>query len=170
MQIVGEVAVTPLAKNDLIFSWRLNGHHGSDRLKVNNPETCPIFNGVPTDMIGLWRPSGVREGGMTAILTANNQAWIRYYFDRFGVPRWVIATDNDAGPDQAVFALREFRGFCPYCPTVQPDFEFVGVFERELFDDRSGREIIEFVTRPPLDTVYATDRLISRLGEVRACP
>lgn len=173
VDVIGEVSVTALAEDDLILSWRFNGHHGSERLTPITGASCPTIGGMTLDLQGTWFPPGVAEGGASVAITPNAQAWIRYYFDQFGIPRWVQVAGVTAGaatPETRVLDVLDFRGFCPYCAETERSLEVVGVQENEFFSELSGHESIDFVSRPPLATPYSTDRTIARLSSVRPCP
>ncbi len=167
---VGRVAITALGSEELIMSWRLNGHHGSERLTPDVATSCAEVNGVPTSYSGLWYAPTSSQGGTTMIVTADSQAQVRYYFDLLGVGRWVITTDaGGAGPLAEQLDVLELRGFCPGCAPVEVSIETVGSYVRQFQSEDRATEILEFQSRPPLNQHYSNEVSIHKLTSRRDC-
>ncbi len=174
VDVVGEIQVTALSETELVFSWRLNGYHGSEIYSPDHGENCPVIDGESRQLLGHWFPEGVREGGVTLLYTAVAEAWVRYYFDAVGEPRWVLASGvlgvSEPGGDITVLEVLDFRGWCIYCDEVPVTSAPVGTVQREFDGLESAREMLDFEIGPPINTNYTTDRELTRLSNVGSCP
>ena len=172
VDVVGEIQVTALSETELVFAWRLNGYHGSEIYSPDHGENCPEIDGQTQQLLGHWFPPSVREGGVTLLYTATAEAWVRYYFDAFGEPRWVFAFGETQAsiPGATALEVRDFRGWCIYCEEVPVTSAPVGTVERVFDGLESAREVLDFEIGPPLNTDYTTDRELTRLSNVGSCP
>jgi len=167
---IGHLGITALAEDDMIVSWRLNGAHGSERLKPDSPPTCPSIDGEPRSYTGHWNAPGQAQGGTTMIITADLQAQVRYYFDDLGVGRWVISSGREGeGPLVEALDLLELRGFCPSCSEEPVNIETVGTYSRVFEGEDSATETVVFDSLPPLDQSYSTEVAIEKLTSRRDC-
>lgn len=164
----GHLGITALAEDDMIVAWRLNGAHGSERLKPDSPPTCPSAGGDKLSYTGHWNAPGIAQGGTTMIITDATQAQVRYYFDQLGIGRWVISNNRTGnGPLAEELDLLELRGFCPNCSEQTVTMETVGTYSRIFESETSATEHFQFATRPPLEVWYdsgevAIEKLTSR--------
>lgn len=173
VDVVGEVQVVALDEREVVFHWRLNGNHGAEIFTPDHNRDCPLVDGGRQQLLGHWRPPGVREGGMTVLYTAVAEAWVRYYFDAFGNPRWLFGSldgTTPTVPGATALDLLDFRGWCIYCEPTDITFSEVGVLERIFEDEENAREVISFEIGAPISTDYATDRDVTRLSGVGSCP
>ncbi|RFF32035.1 S8 family serine peptidase [Wenzhouxiangella sediminis] len=167
---VGHLGITALGEDDMIVSWRLNGAHGSERLKPDSPPTCPSIGGEPVSYTGHWNEPGSAQGGTTVVITDSTQAQVRYYFDELGVGRWVISANRSGnGPLAEDLDLLELRGFCPNCSEEEVSIETVGTYSRIFDSETSATEYVEFDSRPPLNESYSTEVSIEKLTSRREC-
>ncbi len=168
--VAGVIGITAVSEEEMIFSWRLNGGHGSD-IKMNfNAATCPMVDGEPVSYTGTWFTPGQDQGGSSVVVTDNAQGHIRYYYDGLGVGRWVLATDGGGAPLSEEMELFEFRGFCPNCESTEVSSEVVGVYSRSYEGENDGIEAMEFVSRPPLGESISIEVPISKLSTRVPCP
>ncbi len=172
VDVVGEIQVTALDERELIFAWRLNGYHGAEIFTPDHNSDCPLVDGERQQLLGHWFPAEFREGGVTLLYTAVAEAWVRYYFDVSGQPRWVFAGNEVQAtiPGAKALDVLEFRGWCIYCEETDITNSSVGVLERVFDGLESLREVLSFEVGAPIDTDYATDRTLSRLSNVGTCP
>ena len=168
---VGEVQITSLSESLVSFAWSLNGTRNAELYDVSNGSDCPSFGGDTQQLLGLWAPDGVREGGASALLTSQAEVWIRYYFDNTGQPRWVYADAGSVATSAGSRTMNvdEFRGFCIYCDESELSFQTVGTMQREFNGLTGGREIINFTSLPPLNQTYSTDRPLRRITSTFSC-
>src|SRR5690625_4834224 len=171
LSTVGRVSVTELAADDMIIAWRLNGRHGSSRVRPDHSQACAVVDGESRSYSGHWYASGLAQGGTTMIVTDAVQTQVRDYFDAVGVGRWVV-TDYEAGdgPLAAQLALVEFHGYCDGCEAREISSETVGSYARLFHDEYHATEIVEFVSRPPLGHDYSAEVEIERLTTRLECP
>jgi subtilisin family serine protease len=167
---VGEVALTTINSERMVFSWRLNGAHGSEIMTPDAPQTCPEVGGSPASYSGHWFSPEGTVGGTTVISTSSNDFFVRYFFDDDGVGRWVIVPGFEA--DQAL-EVREFRGFCPNCPEEELSFEGnsepVGVYGVSFDSESTGVEIMDITLGAPLNHDIMLDVPIQKLSERLEC-
>lgn len=167
---VGHLGITALGADDMIVSWRLNGAHGSERLRPDSSPTCPTVDGEPASYTGHWSAPDSARGGTTMIITDSTQGQVRYYFDDLGIGRWVIS-ENPAGsgPLNEQLDLLELRGFCPSCEEVPVDIETVGSYSRIFDSETSATEITDFESLAPLNQSYSSELSIEKLTSRRTC-
>ncbi|WP_376690720.1 S8 family serine peptidase [Wenzhouxiangella sp. EGI_FJ10409] len=167
---VGHLGITALGEDDMIVSWRLNGAHGSERLRPDSSPTCPEIDGEPVSYTGHWSAPDTAQGGTTMIITDTTQGQVRYYFDDLGIGRWVIS-ENPAGngPLGEQLDLLELRGFCPNCEEVPVDIETVGSYSRIFDSESSATEITDFESLPPLNQSYSSELSIEKQSSRQTC-
>lgn len=166
---IGEVSLTMLSDDEMIFAWRRDGFHGSEIMAPDAPRTCPQVGGNAASLSGHWFSPDKLVGGTTMIVTDSVQVHIRYYFDALGVGRWLMASDPDQDPFNEVLELLDFRGFCPGCEAGEVDIIPVGVYTRSFSSDSSGHETLEFVSAAPLNHSIEIDVPIIKLSEAMEC-
>ena len=166
---VGEVSLTMISDDEMVFSWRRDGFHGSEIMAPDAARTCPEVNGEVIGYSGHWFSPGNPVGGTTVIVTDTVQAHIRYYFDDLGVGRWLLAGAPESGPLDEVLELLDYRGFCPGCEEVEVEIHSVGVYERSFDSDSSGSEKLEFLSAEPLEHDISIEVPISKLSEPMEC-
>lgn len=160
--LVGRAILTALAENDLMFSWRIFGQHGSERMKPLASAACRDGQ----SLTGLWRVPAKAFGGTTVIMNPETRAYVRYFFDAVGLPRWLI-TGAELGDD--TLAALEWRGYCPYCEPTDRAFEVVGTYRIDFLDETRARERIDAVLDPPVDFDFQFDREVDKLSERMEC-
>ena len=168
--LAGRISITAISAEEMVFSWRLNGGHGSDVKLNQDAPTCPVVDGQPISYTGTWFTPGQDQGGSSVVVTANAQGHVRYYYDGRGVGRWVLATDNGGAPLAEELELLEFRGFCPNCAPVAVTFDEVGTYFRSYASAGEGTEVLSFTSRPPLNEEIDIAVPIVKLSGPLACP
>ncbi|QOC21370.1 S8 family serine peptidase [Wenzhouxiangella sp. AB-CW3] len=166
---IGEVALTMLDDDKMVFAWRRDGFHGSEIMSPDASRRCPDDGTGPVSYSGHWYSPDVLAGGTTMIVTDEVQAHVRYYFDVDGVGRWLLASDPESDPFNEVLELLDYRGFCPGCAETELEIHTVGVYERTFDSEQSGTERLEFTTAEPLEHVFEIEVPISKLSESMEC-
>ncbi len=167
---VGEVSLTTIDRDRMMFAWRLNGAHGAEIMNPDAPETCPELNGSDVSYTGHWFSPGLNQGGTTVIVFDEGQFYVRYYFDGDGVGRWVAVVSTGPGAFADDFEVWSFQGFCPNCADdVQPDFQVVGSYERSFSGPNTGTELLDFVSPAPLNEEIRLEVPIEKLSEPIPC-
>jgi subtilisin family serine protease len=167
--VIGEVSLTMINDEEMIFAWRRDGFHGSEIMSPDAARTCPDVDGSETSYSGHWFSPDELVGGTTMIVTDSVQAHIRYYFDALGVGRWLLASDPESDPLNEVLELLDYRGFCPGCEETEVDIHPVGVYTRTFESESSGTEMLDFITADPLDHAIQIEVPISKLSEPLEC-
>ncbi|MDX1624966.1 MAG: S8 family serine peptidase [Wenzhouxiangellaceae bacterium] len=170
-KVVGEVQVTELAEDRIVFAWRLNGNHGAEIWDPVSPTGCPELGGTPRSLLGHWFSPTTTAGGATVLVTDTTDAWVRYYYDDRGNPRWALA-DGQLGsalPLASLLEVRDFRGWCIYCDEGPITSQLIGTLEWQFVDEDTLREISDFVAGDPLDASVDTDRELAPISVLPAC-
>jgi subtilisin family serine protease len=166
----GQMSVTFISDTEAIFSYRLYGYSGHDPLYPNSNNTCPDISGVPTSYTGLWGRGIPGLGGATIVVYESSQAQVHYFFDAVGVPRWLIAADDDNQSATAeVIPMLQFNGFCAVCDEVDPEFVTVGTVDRTFTDDSNGSWTLDFELEPPLIQMINRTDTIKKVSDTVAC-
>ncbi len=166
---VGEVSLTMISDDEMVFAWRHDGHHGSEIMAPDAARTCPQVYGEQASYSGHWYSPGELVGGTTVIVTDTVQGHIRYYFDDLGVGRWLLANDPESDPLNEVLELLDYRGFCPGCDEAEVQMHVVGLYERSFDSDSSGSERLDFISAEPLSHDITIEVPISKLSEPLEC-
>lgn len=170
----GRMALTTIDRETAVFSWRLNGAHGSDLVSASIiPETCVTIGGEKKSFTGHWYSPGRDQGGSTTIMSPGIQIQIRYYYDALGVGRWVQLYAPTGGENANTLVVREYRGFCPNCDdAVAPTFDDIGIYSRQYVSESEGEEVLVFESGPPLNQSFITPEglPIQKLSTRLACP
>lgn len=161
-ELVGRATLTVLAEDDLMFSWEIFGEHGSERMKPLASAECRNAQ----SLTGLWRVPAMAFGGTTVVMNPDSRAYVRYFFDDLGLPRWLI-TGAELG-DDTLEAL-EWSGYCPYCEPSERSFEEAGTYRIDFFSETRARERIDAVLGPPVNYDFQFDREVDKLSESMEC-
>ncbi|GAB4169657.1 MAG: S8 family serine peptidase [Wenzhouxiangellaceae bacterium] len=168
----GRVQLTILDQERVMFSWWVNGHRGAEALRPVIDDTCLELDGQPAWLTGHWVVSGpTKEGGLTGLVSANNEAWIRYFYDSRNIPRWFLADVELAPtlPGGMRMEALDFRGFCIYCDPVPVTNRAVGTLERVFQHDRLVRDVSAVSVDQGFGALIFTDRNLERITDDGAC-
>jgi len=170
VQTVGQVSLTTISRDQMMFAWRLNGAHGAEIYAPDAPESCPEQNGSALSYTGHWFSPGLSQGGTTVIVYEDGQFYVRYYYDGDGVGRWVAVVSTAAGAFADGFEVWSFQGFCPNCSDeIDPDYQVVGTYQRTFTSENSGIEVLDFVSPAPLNGDILLEVPIEKLSEPIPC-
>jgi subtilisin family serine protease len=169
---VGQVSLTSLAENDVLFSYTLFGQSGTERMAPISLLTCPGVNGVPQSYTGLWYRGVDGLGGASVLVNAERQGQIHYLFDDRGVPRWLLAQDlADPAPANADIPLLQFHGFCAVCEPADVGFleEPVGLLTRSFNGETEGSWTQDYLLAEPLQGSANRTEAIVKLTDRMDC-
>lgn len=168
--VVGSVSKTLISAEDAMFSFRLHGEGGTERMIPLVEQTCPMVNGSEKSYTGLWSRPVAGLGGASVMVNDIAQAQIHYLFDAGGKPRWLFGQSlTDASPTLETLDLLQFHGYCAVCNSADVDFDPVGMLSREFGSETDGSWTLEYELLAPLDgTIDRTDSVI-RLTDVLSC-
>jgi hypothetical protein len=158
---VGQIAITTVSKDDVIFTWQLFGLSGSDRMNpLSSPNTCPAPGGAEQSYTGIWFRGVDGLGGASVLVNSVAQGYIHYLYDASGSPRWLLATAADPAPDGKQIPLVQYKGFCPNCVGSVTEQE-VGVLTAGLDAATSGSWTLDYLLADPLSgDVNRTDSVV----------
>jgi subtilisin family serine protease len=174
--LVGRASITALGAERFMFSWRLNGAHGSWIMEPSAPQACVEVDGAELSYSGAWHSpnsagTGSKpQGGSSVLMLPWVQFHVRYFYDEAGVGRWVVLADDSVGPLARELDVLEFRGFCPNCTPVTPNSQVIGAYFREFTTERTGFEMLSFKMREPFGTEIELEVDIERLSDRLPCP
>jgi subtilisin family serine protease len=170
VQQVGEVSLTFISDDEVIFTYTLFGQSGFDPLHPNGPNTCPDTGSGPQSYTGHWWRGQDGLGGSTVLVYDSVQAQVHYLFDQSGEPRWIIAADDDNPSATAeTIPLLQARGFCAVCSPRAVSFTNVGTVMRTFSDETNGSWTLDFELAPPLMQVIERTDDISKLSDTLLC-
>ena len=166
----GVVSMTFLSDSQVVMSYTLFGESGFDPMHPNGPNTCPQINGGTPSYTGHWYRGIAGLGGSTVLVYNAAQAQVHYLFDARGVPRWVIAADDDNQSATATeIPLLQFDGFCAVCTPEEVVWDTVGLVTRTFDDETNGQWTLDFVLDPPLlQSIQRTDAIV-KLSDTLVC-
>jgi subtilisin family serine protease len=166
---VGEVSLTFLSDSEVIFTYTLYGESGFDPMHPNAPNTCPDIGGAKS-YTGHWFRGIAGLGGSTLLIYSAEQAQVQYFFDAVGVPRWILAADDENQSATAeTIPLLQFDGFCALCDPVTVTWSTVGEVTRTFSDENTGNWTLDFSLVPPLMQVINRTDDIEKLSDTLTC-
>jgi subtilisin family serine protease len=165
----GRVSMTFLADNQVVMAYSVLGQAGFDPMHPNGPNTCPNIGGLKS-YTGHWYRGVAGLGGSTVLVYQAAQAQVHYLYDASGVPRWVIAADDDNQSATAqVIPLLQFDGFCATCAPVEVTYATMGTVTRSFSTESSGSWTLDFALLPPLvQSIDRTDSIL-KLSDTLNC-
>jgi hypothetical protein len=152
------------------MSYTLFGESGFDPMHPNGPNDCPNIGGGLKSYTGHWYRGVPGLGGSTVLVYSSAQAQVHYLFDDSGVPRWIIAADDENQSATAeVIPLLQFDGFCSVCTPETVTWSTVGLVTRTVQDETDGSWTLNFALDPPLpQSIDRTDD-ITKLSDTLEC-
>lgn len=153
---VGELMVTPIATNQMVVSWHLNGQSGSEVMALSAVQDCPSVNGAFVDYSGTWYAPAQPGYGMDVLSLANFELAAFYLYDNLGIPRWVLGNAQSFGANK--ISMSQIRGFCPQCDHVAVQSQTVGTLNHTFTAATSG----QFSTAIKLVAPLAGDWIINQ--------
>lgn len=148
--LVGQLSLTTLAEEDLIFTWQLFGVSGSDRLVPTSLQTCPEIGNAKQSYTGIWFRGTDGLGGASVLVNSSTQGQVHYLYDSVGVPRWLLASSDEVVlPTDREIPMKQFSGFCPTCVGEVSSTE-VGLLTRDFTSETTGSWTLNYVLKAPL--------------------
>jgi len=165
---VGHVSVTTLGADDLVFSWVLFGHEGSERMRPSVAPGCPMVEGTEQSYTGIFSRSPAGVGGASVLVNTTAQAQVHYVYDGKGIGRWIQGSAGS--PILREIPLQQFTGFCTVCTVVPVTKDIVGLVTRDFTDEDNVVWNLDYMFIPPLEgSVNRTDNA-AKLTVPVACP
>jgi len=164
---VGDVMITPISTNQLIFSWHLNGQSGSEIMNLLAEQNCPQVNGAFVDYSGGWYAPAESGYGVDVISLSNLEFIAFYLYDALGVPRWIAGSIEPFGGNQV--AMNQFQGFCPLCEFATTKHLPVGALNHSYNNATSGQLATNIKLVPPLSGDWNINQSMARLTGSASC-
>lgn len=170
---VGQATLTAVSVDDAIFSYRLDGEAGSERLSRFGAG-CPRLGGMPVDASSHWFDPARAGTGYSVQLFPDYEFYAAFVYDGRGVARFLSAESPRFEGADAVLRLDQLTGFCPLCSrSGAPLRSDVGTLRRRF----SGGTLTDI----EIDALYdggvpgawtANDRvqLLGGQGTTQGCP
>jgi subtilisin family serine protease len=167
--VVGDLILTPVSDNDLMFSWHLDGQAGSEHFTRLGAGTCPNLNGTPTNFNGAWYAPSQSGYGMDVIALPTLQAGAFYFYDALGVSRWGFLSTSPFALSSAI-GVTQYQGFCPQCDYIKATTQALGTLNVSYNDAASGNFSTAFNLQAPLNGIWNVNQSIVRLTGTATCP
>jgi hypothetical protein len=165
---VGDITLTPIANNEFMFTWHLEGRSGSERFTQLGRTACPSFNGEATNFTGAWYAPTLSGYGMDVLAMPEQQFVAFYFYDDLGIARWGV---GGSGPFAAssTLSLTQTSGFCPSCTYTSVTSQPLGTVDVAYTDAKSGSISSSVQLNPPLSGSWNYTRPLVRLTGSPAC-
>ncbi len=174
LQDVGQVTLTPLSSERLLFAYQVDGVSHSETLQRLTQRGCITVGDRRLDLGGLWFEPARSGFGANWFTSAANEVVVAYVYDPRGRARWWYA--EQAAPFTSSWPLLEFRGSCPGCEWIEPSSQVVGNFSRIGFDAESAFPGFDLTGRWRFNGsfttggAFAADGAIALLTALQSCP
>lgn len=168
---VGDVILTRVNNDDIIFSWHLDGQSGSERFKRIGAGKCPEFGGTATNFNGAWY-SPMQSGYGVDTLALPDQLFTTFYFyDALGIARWGVGATRALAPSNRI-ELTQSNGFCPACDYRKVVAQPLGTMNVDYDSAISGELSVNLSLRSPLSGAWLVDKqpLVRLTGSPLPCP
>jgi hypothetical protein len=169
---VGQVVITALAEDDLLFTYTLFGLSGTDRMTPTSLLSCPDVGGQIQSYTGLWDRGVAGVGGGSILVSAQAQGQVHYVYDQWGEPRWLLANDlTDPAPTKSEIPLLQFHGYCAVCDPADVGFleDPVGLLSRSFSNEAEGSWTLDYVFEAPLSGSAQRSESIAKLTDRMDC-
>ncbi len=166
--VVGDVTLTPIDGDQLMFTWNLFGQRGSERFAVLARNACVAVGGQQVGLSGQWYAPAQSGYGMDVVAEPQLQSDAFYLYDVFGQPRWVIASSGPFASTMSL-ALDQVSGFCPTCIYVPTTLQPVGTLNVSYADASKGTFSTNISLAPPLSGTFNINQPMARLTGSAEC-
>ncbi len=166
--IVGNVMLTPIDDDDLMFSWNLFGMNGSERFTVLSRNACVALDGQSVGLSGQWFAPAQSGYGMDVVADPQQQFDAFYLYDALGEPRWLVGSGSPFAPSMSI-ALNQVSGFCPTCAYAATTLQPVGTLDVTYADALSGTLATNVTLASPLSGTFTINQPMSRLTGSTTC-
>jgi len=169
---VGQAAAT-VQEDGLIFSYRLDGETGSEKL-VPLGSGCPSLGGQPLDASSHWFDPAKAGTGYSVQLFPDYEFYAAFVSARGGVRCFLPAVAGSFRGADTTLPLEQLTGFCPLCErTGAPTRADIGTLRRRF--DANG------LVQMQLDAIYTggvpgawtgndSVQLLGGAGTTQGCP
>jgi hypothetical protein len=161
--------LTPVATNEFMFTWDLEGRSGSERFtQLARTGDCPVFNGVPTNFTGAWFAPTLSGYGMDVLSLPEQQFATFYFYDDLGLARWGVGSSLPFAASSTL-TFNQNTGFCPGCAYTPVTAHPLGTVNVDYTGAASGNLSSNLLLQPPLSGSWITNKPMVRLTGSSAC-
>ena len=166
---VGDITLTPIATNEFMFTWTLEGQSGSERfVGLARNGACPQFNGVTTNFTGAWYAPTLSGYGMDVLSLPEQQFNTFYFYDDLGLARWGVGSSLPFATNSTM-TFNQNTGFCPNCAVAPITAQTLGTIDIDYASSSNGNLSTNLVLKAPLSGTWSYSRPMSRLTGSSAC-
>jgi len=166
---VGEASATPTGPDAFTWTWTLDGQTGSEPMSAFG-RGCPTIGGQQVDASGHWFDPARAGSGYSVQLFPNYEFYTVFGYDSRGVPRYLLAERNGAGPATATLPLEQNAGFCPLCTrNGNPGRTQVGTIERRYANGSLSGFTLNASYVGGVPGTWAANDSVTVLGERQGC-
>jgi hypothetical protein len=166
--IVGDVLLTPIDGDNLMFTWNLFGVNGSERFTVLSRNACVSVGGQSVGLSGQWFAPSQSGYGMDVVADPQQQFDAFYLYDALGEPRWLVGSGSPFMPTMSI-ALNQVSGFCPTCAYTATTLQPVGTLNVSYANALSGSFATNVTLAAPLSGAFDINQPTSRLTGSTTC-
>lgn len=160
---VGQVALTLLAGNELLFHWQLDGRAGTERFSYLLPD-CALAENSDS---GTWYEPARSGYGLSLLRFSGRWTGVAYLYDDEGAPRWA-AVDIPAGSSAAPLMVYQ-SGSCPGCGNRLPQFQRAGQIRIDSVGARLSHQIDLTADFPGAHLAWQRSALLQKLSSDVVC-
>lgn len=166
---VGGVTLTPVATNEFMFTWHLEGRFGSERFtQLARTGDCPVFNGVTTNFGGAWYAPTLSGYGMDVLSLPEQQFATFYFYDDLGLARWGVGSSLPFSASSTM-TFNQNIGFCPSCTFTPVTAQTLGTIDIDYASSSAGNLSTNLVLKAPLSGTWSYSKPMARLTGSAAC-
>ena len=167
---VGDVTLTPIDGNDLMFTWNLFGQRGSERFTALSHNACVTLGGQSVGLSGQWYAPAQSGYGMDVLADPGQQFDAFYLYDVLGEPRWLVGSNSPFAASMSI-TMNQVSGFCPTCAYVPTTLRSVGALNVSFANATSGMFSTNVTLAAPLSGTFNINQAMLRLtGSVECAP
>jgi len=167
--VLGDMTLTPLDADNLVFSWHLYGDAGSERFTRLGPVApCVNLGSAQANLDGQWFAPAQSGYGMDVLALPGAQQDTFYMYDALGMPIWIAGSANAVAGVNAI-PMYQLSGFCPLCSWVAAQITPVGMMTASFTSATTGHYATQINLAPPLSGSWNVDQPIVRLTGSATC-
>jgi hypothetical protein len=166
---VGDITLTPVATNDFMFTWNLEGRSGSERFEqLARTGACPQFGGAATNFTGAWYAPTLSGYGMDVLSLPEQQFNTFYFYDDLGLARWGVGSSLPFAANSTM-TFNQNAGFCPSCAVTPITVQTLGTIDIDYASPSDGNLSTNLVLKAPLSGTWNYSRPMARLTGSPSC-
>jgi hypothetical protein len=167
--VLGDMILTSLDADNLVFSWHLHGEAGSERFtRIGPAAPCVNLGSAQANLDGQWFAPTQSGYGMDVLALPGFQQDTFYLYDALGMPLWIAGSAN-AVAGANTMAMYQLSGFCPLCTWTAAQATAVGTLTANFTNGTQGHYATQISLASPLSGSWNIDQPIVRLTGSPVC-